>query len=33
MTEKLKKIAEIEMYDLWKHFIYEETMSGTKKGL
>ena len=31
MTEKLKMIAEIEMYDLWKHFIYEETMSGTKK--
>lgn len=31
MTEKRKEVADNEMLNLWKQFIYEETMSGARR--
>lgn len=31
MTEEQKKTADCEMYNLWKQFIYEETMKGEER--
>ena len=31
MTEKQKKIADYEMYNLWMRFVYEETMGNERR--